>query len=143
MTTPEARATQEVRLAASSLGFRLFRNNNGACVDETGRLIRYGLGNESTRINKEFKFGDYIGIFPLTITPDMVGKTVGVFVNAEVKPAGHLESTLRKAEKHGSREWAQQKANNLVKQFGGIAGFVTCSDDVGQILNEFYNRLKS
>lgn len=143
MATPEQEATQEVRLAASSLGFRLFRNNNGACVDETGRLIRYGLGNESVRINKEFKFGDYIGIYPITVTPEMVGRTVGVFVNAEIKPSGTLEKTLKKAEKPKSREWAQQKANNLVNQFGGIGGFVTCREDVERLISEFYNRFRT
>lgn len=136
--TPEQKATVEVRETASSTGLRLFRNNNGACKDETGRVIRFGLGNESKRINDEIKFGDYIGVTPITITPEMVGKVVGVFTNIEIKPAGALNSTLRKAKKTGSREAAQLKAINLVRSYGGFAGFCTSGEDLNDLLKEFF-----
>lgn len=139
--TPEQKATQGVRLAASSLGLRLFRNNNGACKDETGRVIRFGLGNESKRINDQIKFGDYIGITPIKITPEMVGKTIGVFTNLEIKPQGALQSTIRKAEKSGSREAAQAKAINLVRSFGGFAGFVTSGEDLNTLLSEYFQEM--
>ena len=135
--TPEQKASYEVRVSASQMGLRLFRNNNGACKDETGRVIRFGLGNESKRINDEIKFGDYIGVTPIEITPDMVGKVVGVFTNLEIKPDGTLESTIRKAQKSGSREAAQLKAINLVRSFGGFAGFTTNGNDLNDLLHEF------
>ena len=62
MATPEQEATREVRLAASSLGMRLFRNNAGACTDDRGNFIRYGLGNDGSNASKLLKFGDYIGL---------------------------------------------------------------------------------
>ena len=136
--TPEQRATVEVRETASSTGLRLFRNNNGACKDETGRVIRFGLGNESKRINDEIKFGDYIGVTPIIITPEMVGKVVGVFTNIEVKPKGTLDATLRKAKKPKTREAAQLKAIELVRSFGGFAGFCTSGEDLNNLIKEFF-----
>ena len=97
--TPEQIASQRVRLAASSLGCRLFRNNSGGFYDEQGRFVRFGLGNESAQLNQQLKFGDYVGITPIVITPEMVGKTVGIFTNLEVKPEGMLNATINKASK--------------------------------------------
>ena len=57
-------------------GCRLWRNNTGAIKDSEGRLVRFGLCKGSS---------DIIGITPVTITPDMVGKQVGVFTAIEVK----------------------------------------------------------
>jgi hypothetical protein len=133
--TPEALATQEVRLAASQLRARIFRNNAGACVDSSGRQINYGLGNDGTKASKMLKFGDYIGYQSITITPEMVGKTVAVFVNLEIKPDGKLNQTLQAASYIGSRENLQLETCNLVKNAGGFAGIVTNKQDVEQVLN--------
>lgn len=133
--TPEALATQEVRLAASQLGARIFRNNAGACKDATGRLINYGLGNDGTKASKMLKFGDYIGYETVTITPEMVGKQVAVFVNLEIKPEGQLAATMQKASYQGSRENLQLNTCNMVKQAGGFAGIVTNKQETEQVLN--------
>lgn len=142
--TPEAQASQRVRLAASRLGLRLMRNNSGMAYNESGQPIRFGLGNESAKLNKQIKFGDYVGWTPVTITPEMVGKTVAVFTNIECKPEGKLQTTLNRAHRHPeSREGAQLAAINLVRNNGGIAWFATCEADVEQIISAFLYELKS
>lgn len=134
MLTPEGLATQGVRIAASLLGARVFRNNAGGCKDDTGRLIRFGLGNDGTKATKDLKFGDYVGFTQVVITPDMVGKTVAVFTNLEIKPVGAMQATLQKASALGSRENLQWETSNYVKESGGFAGFVTDADDVKRVL---------
>lgn len=86
--SPEARIQDEARLLASKMGWRLFRNNCGALKDENGRVVRYGICNDSPAMNKRIKSSDLIGIRPVVITPDMVGSTIGQFVAREVKKAG-------------------------------------------------------
>lgn len=132
--TPEAKATIEVRESASLLKSRVFRNNSGGCEDETGRMIRFGLGNDGTKASYGLKFGDYIGITPLVITADMIGQTVGVFTNLEIKPDGHMQKTLSAASKQGTREYYQWKTCEMVKNLGGLAGFVTNKKDVEHVL---------
>ena len=134
MSSPESLATEQVRLSASVLGSRIFRNNAGACVDDTGRMIRYGLGNDGSKASKVLKFGDYIGITPLLITPEMVGQVVGIFTNLEIKPDGDMQKTLTAACRLGSREHYQWQTCEMVKSLGGLAGFVTNKNDVEQVL---------
>lgn len=114
----EAAVQQLVRLEASRLGMRLFRNNVGACKDDTGRVIRYGLCNDSAQMNKAVKSSDLIGIRPVIITPDMVGHTIGQFVAREVKrPGWSYRGT--------DREVAQQAFGQLVLKLGGDFKFCT------------------
>lgn len=114
----EAAVQQLVRLEASRLGMRLFRNNVGACKDETGRVIRYGLCNDSAQMNKAVKSSDLIGIRPVIITPDMMGHTIGQFVAREVKrPGWSYRGT--------DREVAQQAFGQLVLKLGGDFKFCT------------------
>ncbi len=141
--TPEQLASKRVRLAASSLGIKLMRNNSGAFQDSTGRWVRYGLGNESKRVNDSIKFGDYIGYTPVVITPEMVGKTVAVFTNMEIKPELQVGDALRKAERDpDSREAAQFRAINLVRDAGGIAWFVGSEKHVHMVIDAFYQEIK-
>ena len=136
--TPEQEASKKVRLAASSLGARLMRNNSGACYNADGRFIRFGLGNESQTLSDQLKFGDFIGATVITITPMMMGKKVAIFTNLEVKPEGALTKTINAANKNPkSREAGQLRAINLVKDWGGMAGFVTCDVDVMNVFKEF------
>jgi len=114
----EAAVQQLVRLEASRLGMRLFRNNVGACKDETGRVIRYGLCNDSAQMNKVIKSSDLVGIRPVVITPDMVGHTIGQFVAREVKrPGWSYRGT--------DREVAQQAFGQQVIKLGGDFKFCT------------------
>jgi hypothetical protein len=115
---------QQARLTMARLGAQVWRNNSGACVDDTGRLIRYGLGNDSAQLNAVFKSSDLIGVTPVVITPDMVGQTLGVFTALEIKPSGwHLTP----GDKRGG---AQANFHRIVREAGGYAGFVTDPADI-------------
>lgn len=83
----EAAVSNRVVLEASRKGARLWRNNVGAYVDQSGREVRYGLCNLSKQMNAEIKSPDLVGIKPVLITPDMVGCTIGQFVAREIKAA--------------------------------------------------------
>lgn len=81
----ESAVLNEVRLEAAEKGIWLMRNNVGACQDKHGRLIRYGLCNDTKQLNETVKSSDLIGVRPLLITPELVGSTIGQFVMREVK----------------------------------------------------------
>lgn len=114
----EAAVQQQVRLIASYRGVRLFRNNNGACKDDKGRQIRYGLANDSAQVNAKIKSSDLIGITPIMVTPDMVGQTLGVFTSIECKRPGWKYTGK-------GREAAQMAWLTLVASMGGIGRFVS------------------
>jgi hypothetical protein len=118
----ESQVTKEVLIKASERGMLLLRNNSGVARESdptTGkqRVVRYGLGNESKRINDKFKSSDLIGISPVVITPDMVGKTLGVFTAVEVKKEGW-------AYKGTSREVAQNNFLDKIRKMGGYGFFI-------------------
>lgn len=106
-------ATQQaIRLEASKNGNAMWRNNNGACMDDTGRLIRYGLGHDSKRLSEVWKSGDLVGM----------QKGTGRLVMCEVK-----HSAWRAPE--NDRDRAQEKALMQVNALGGIGFFATHVDD--------------
>ncbi len=137
--TPEGSSSDKVRLRLTDWGVRVFRNNSGVLTDARGVPVRFGLGNESKKINDQLKSSDYIGYTPVLITPEMVGKTVAVFTGIEVKAEG---TKIRTDWPRKSREWAQQKFINLVNAAGGLAGFATCANDVDKLIKDFVGRLK-
>lgn len=107
---------QLIMMEAPKHGSLLLRNNSGAFKDLTGRQIRYGLGNSSKKINSNFKSSDLIGLTTVRITPDMVGKTIGVFTCVEIKKEGWKFMG-------DSRETAQNNFINWAKSKGGIGFF--------------------
>ena len=114
---PEASVQNAIRLEASQKGLRLWRNNTGVAMDENGdRTVRYGLCNDSKKINKIVKSADLIGIRPRFIMPADVGTVLGQFVARECKPT---DWTYRSTE----REVAQLKFLELVASLGGDASF--------------------
>jgi len=114
----EAQVQQLIRLEASRIGCRIWRNNVGACKDESGRMIRYGLCNDSAALNKKIKSHDLIGIRPVIITPAHVGQTIGQFISREVKAPGWRYAGT-------DREVAQLAWSNMITSLGGDARFVT------------------
>jgi hypothetical protein len=124
----EQAVQSSIRLAASHAGCMLWRNQSGACYDETGRLIRYGLANDSAQLNKRIKSSDLIGVTPMLITDKMVGRTVGVFTAIEVKHEGWTHPT-------NDRERAQAEFIRIVVEKGGLGGFAASVDDLWRILS--------
>ncbi len=112
--TTEAGAQAAIRLEASSKGGRLWRNNVGATMDDTGNFLRFGLCNDSKQMNEMIKSSDLIGVRPITVG----GCVVGQFIAREVKPPGWTYKGTK-------REKAQLKFLNLVAALGGDAAFVT------------------
>lgn len=123
----ETPVAQRMQLEAAQLDILTMRNNVGACQDQTGRLIRYGLMNESAKQNKEIKSSDYIGIVPTLIQPHMVGYWLGVFGAFETKASDWVFSQA------DERAVAQKRFHDIVRRYGGYAGFVTGPGDVARI----------
>jgi len=65
---------------------------------------------------------DIIGILPVVVTQEMVGKTVGLFFACEVK------------KEDGVKGEDQIRFNDLVKSFGGVAGFAFNTDDAEALI---------
>lgn len=104
----EARVLAEIRLALGrEPGLRLFRNNVGKLRDGEGRVVTFGLHPGS---------GDLIGWRSVVVTPDMLGRTLAVFVSIEVKDKGRPTPE--------QRAWAA-----AVTAAGGFAGVARTPDD--------------
>lgn len=123
----ESSIQQDIRLEASRTGRILWRNNNGAAVADDGRHLRFGLGNDSKRINDAFKSSDLIGITPVIIDACHVGRTIGVFTAVEVKRGDWSWSGT-------DREQAQWRYIQLVNRMGGFATFAKSTKDYEQCL---------
>ncbi len=113
----ESAVQAKVRLEAASKGMCLFRNNVGVLKDETGRPVRYGLANDSSKINKIVKSGDLIGWQPVRITQEHVGQQIAQFVSLECKAADWQYGG-------NEREAAQLAWIRLVVGGGGIGRFI-------------------
>lgn len=78
MAYGESVLMDQLMLAASNRGDRLWRNNAGAYQDpKTGQWVKYGVAAPGG--------SDLIGFTRMLITPDDVGKTWAVFQAIEVK----------------------------------------------------------
>ena len=112
----EAAVQTRVRLEASRVGGRLFRNNVGGTYTEDGTFLRYGLANDSKKMNDSIKSSDLIGLRPVRIGPEHVGNVFGLFVAREIKPGNWRYMGT-------PRELAQLKFIELVASLGGDASF--------------------
>jgi len=89
----ESHVQAKVRLEAARKGVHLWRNNSGAgsvvepkklcprCQPLARTFIRWGLGNDSAKLNEVVKSADLIGWRPRLITSELVGHTVAQFVS--------------------------------------------------------------
>lgn len=117
-TGSEASSQQRVRLDAAAAGVMLWRNNVGACEDNNGNHIRYGLANESKKMNENIKSSDLVGITPHLVVASDVGYKIGMFTAREVKAPGWEYKGTK-------REKAQRKFGELVMANGGDFQFIT------------------
>ena len=121
----EAGAQQRARLAVAEQGAKSWRNNVGATPSkcpacrEKQMPVRYGLANDSTKMNKKIKSSDLILAIPRVVTPDMVGTTIAQFGSLECKRPGW------KFNPNDEREAAQAAWLNLINELGGFARFTT------------------
>jgi len=122
----EAGSQQRIRAAAPHQCGILWRNNVGAFADERGVWVRYGICNDSKKVNDKIKSSDLIGSTKISYH----GRHFGVFTAIECKKPGWKFT--------GSiRENAQLKFHNIVRSNGGIAGFATSVNDYQQIIQEY------
>jgi hypothetical protein len=98
----------------SSGPVRLWRNNCGSLQDKHGRWVKFGVANPGG--------ADLIGFKTVTVTKDMVGKRLAVFVALEVK------------QKNGRVRPEQQVFIDLVKLKGGIAAIVRSVEQAIKVL---------
>ena len=113
----ESENQRDILIEATRAGQRLMRNNVGAFEDKTGRWVHYGVGGTGG--------SDLLGLTPVKITPEMVGRTVAVFTAIEVKRQG----------KKPTPEQAAFLA--MVQSLGGIAGVARSAQDYQGIHDEF------
>ena len=120
----EAWAQQQVRLKAAHMGAMAWRNNVGAtparCPDcgAQQQPVRYGLANDSHKLNTRIKSSDLILAIPRVITPVMVGTMIAQFGAVECKRPGWI---YRGTEP----EIAQRAWHILIAKMGGFATFST------------------
>lgn len=138
-TGAEKAAEQKVRLRVAKAGGLIWRNNVGATPAVTNHIcpkcrfhfkerqqpIRYGLANDSAKLNAHIKSSDLIGVVPRLIEPQHVGQKVGQFVAFEVKRPGWEFN-------ENGRETAQKRFIDLVQSRGGFGGFTTGGIDLGE-----------
>ena len=105
----ETNRLRSIMLGISKPGVRIWRNNCGALKDQDGRLIRFGVANPGG--------SDLIGWRSVTVTPDMVGQKIAVFLAIEVKG------------ERGKASDAQVNFISRVKDDGGLAGVARSIDD--------------
>ena len=115
----EARVQSLVRIEAAHAGVWLTRNNVGAFMDpDTGRLIRYGLANETKAQNQRVKSADLIGFRKRVILASDVGSTIAQFVSRECKAEGWRYTGT-------ARERAQAAWRDFINTNGGDAAFAS------------------
>ena len=138
MSTPETKASLQVRLEANKQGCRLYKNNTGVAFDKYNRPVFFGLGNEGKKNKDSDRTPDWVGWHNVVITPDMVGKTLPVFLAIDAKKLGFKHKEVYSK---NTREYGQNKFFQKVINFNGIAGFAATAEHVREIISDFYKRV--
>lgn len=118
---------------ASTLGARLFRQNTGmAWVGKAVRINRPGLypvksGDVVIKNARPFHAGfdgmsDLGGWSPVVITPEMVGETIAVYTQVEVKDGARVtdeqENWIKAVNKAGGRAGIARNEKDLIDILG-------------------------
>ena len=115
-TTSESDVNDGIRdMQRKRADVRLYRNNRGFVETPDGG-IRYGVGPAGA--------SDWIGYRTVTVTPDMVGQRLAVFVAVEAKRPG------KGADKH------QQEFIDEVLAAGGLAGCAHSAHEAEAIMTK-------
>jgi hypothetical protein len=105
---PETRLQNEILCALSEAGYLCWRQHVGLFrAMHSDHIIKIGMPG----------MADIGAIMPVTVTPEMVGKTVGLAVQIEVKTAT------------GSQAAAQKTWQQAVEYMGGIYRICRSPDD--------------
>ena len=127
----ESTIQQEIQIEARHYDCHLMRNNSGSFKDDTGRVVRFGLGNISKQHNDKIKSFDLVGFTKVVVTQEMVGKTLAVFTAVECK-----KEEWKSDKKLDARETAQQAFINWINNNGGIAGFAQNIDRLKNLIRQ-------
>lgn len=110
-------------LIKSGLPTRLLRNNRGQFYTmDKKRIVRAGLEADGS--------SDCIGMVTITITPEMVGMSIGVPLVAEVKDAQWKRNL------NDEHENTQENFINQVCRRGGIGFFINNHEDLEKKIKE-------
>lgn len=108
----ESNLVEQLLKRAGQLGMKLWRNQVGTYKLADGRYISSGLCVGSS---------DLIGYIPVVITPEMLGKTIAVFVAVEAKsPTGRASQR-------------QLDFINHIVESGGVAVIATAPEAIDQM----------
>lgn len=129
----EAWAQQQTRMQVAKQGGLSWRNNVGALKTKEHTQcprcafsfeierppLRWGLANDSAKLNKVIKSSDLILCIPRVIQPHHVGRIIGQFGAIEVKePGWHFKQ-------NNAHERAQAAWLQLIASKGGFSCFST------------------
>lgn len=140
--TNEAAVQAAIRIEAGRLGILIWRNNRGAMEDTNGRIVRFGLGNDSPQVDRRLKSSDLVG----QITTDYA-RPFARPVHIECKSPGwrfpdawrnstpdEIEKTRAPADAALRRTLAQWRWLKLHHDAGALAGFAQSVEDFHRIL---------
>lgn len=134
MSKSEAAVQSEILADAPKWGGSLERNNVGACTDETGRIIRYGLGNVSALLTKRYTSSDLIGDVPQM----GLARSVAIECKHEAWTNPFPDDVYwkggRSPRQPSDREVAQYAFIRAKRARGWIAGFATSVNDVRDLM---------
>lgn len=117
---PEGKVNKAIAEAARLFGVIAWRNRRGMLPLPNGGMLPFGVGPHGA--------SDFLGYTPITITADMVGKTVAVFTALESKTDTGVVAPH------------QQAFLDEVRERGGIAGVCRSGEDVRAVVREWEGR---
>lgn len=120
----ETNTQAEILLALSQAGALVWRNQVGVfrAMDDPQRVVKVGVPG----------MADIIGVVPVKITADMVGKTIGVAMAVEVKTATGQQRQKQKlwqlaAERRGAIYRIARSPDQAIQQLASLSADIAAS----------------